>query len=38
MSIMPEHEKLQDFMDYLTENYIVSESKISNFYVGRNDK
>jgi hypothetical protein len=24
---MPKHEKLQDFMDYLTENYIVSEAK-----------
>jgi hypothetical protein len=27
MSIMPEHEKHQDFMNYLTENYIVSEAK-----------
>jgi hypothetical protein len=29
MFIMLEHEKLQDFMDYLTENYIVSEAKFS---------
>lgn len=27
MSIMPEYEKFQDFMDYLTENYIVFEAK-----------
>jgi hypothetical protein len=26
---MPEHEKLQDLMEYLTENYIVSEAKFS---------
>jgi hypothetical protein len=24
---MPGHEKLQDFMNYLTENYIVFEAK-----------
>jgi hypothetical protein len=23
MSIIPEHEKLQDFMDYLTENIYI---------------
>lgn len=27
MSIMPEHKKLNEFIDYLTHNYIDSETK-----------